>query len=120
MLTRRRLRTFRTLFVHRWHAAQTVGEWFGNDEVGFRFEHINHTRSLVEYVWRYGPFLGSAGRYWPGSARGGAEPEEHRSARGAQGAQTLREGREIRRLVRNVWPSGRDLTGQPVGAGTKG
>ena len=56
MLTRSRLRTFRTLFVHRWHAAQTVGEWFGNDEVGFRFEHINHTRSLVEYVWRYGPF----------------------------------------------------------------
>ena len=56
MLKQRRLRTFRTLFIHRWHAAQTIGEWFDNDEIGFRFEHINHTRSLVEYVWRYGAF----------------------------------------------------------------
>ena len=56
MLTRDRLRTFRTLFVHRWHAAQTIGERFGNDAVGDRFEHINHARSLAEYVWRYGVF----------------------------------------------------------------
>ena len=56
MLKQRRLRTFRTLFIHRWHAAQTLGEWFDNDEIGFRFEHINHTRSLVEYVWRHGAF----------------------------------------------------------------
>ena len=56
MLTRDRLRTFRTLFVHRWHAAQTIGERFGNDAVGERFEHINHARSLAEYVWRYGVF----------------------------------------------------------------
>ena len=59
MLPRRRLRTFRTLFVHRWHAAQTIGEWLGNDEIGPRFEHINHARSLVEYVWRHGPFAES-------------------------------------------------------------
>lgn len=56
MLTNRRLRAFRTLLVHRWHAAQTIGEWFENDKIGFRFEHINHKRSLVEYVWRYGAF----------------------------------------------------------------
>ena len=60
MLMHRRLRTFRTLFVHRWHAAQTIGEWFGNDDIGFRFEHINHTRSLVEYIWRYGAFSESS------------------------------------------------------------
>ena len=60
MLKQRRLRTFRTLFIHRWHAAQTIGEWFENDEIGFRFEHINHTRSLVEYVWRYGAFSESS------------------------------------------------------------
>ena len=52
----RPLRTARTLFVHRWHAAQTIGEWFGNESVGERFEHINHVRSLAQYVWRYGAF----------------------------------------------------------------
>ena len=51
-----RLRTARTLFIHRWHAAQTIGEWFGNESVGARFEHINHARSLAQYVWRYGAF----------------------------------------------------------------
>ena len=51
-----RLRLGRTLFVHRWHAAQTLGEWCGNDEVGWRFEHLNHVQSLSEYVWRYGAF----------------------------------------------------------------
>ncbi len=51
-----RLRTARTLFIHRWHAAQTIGEWFGNESVGERFEHVNHVRSLVQYVWRYGAF----------------------------------------------------------------
>ncbi len=53
---RERLRLGRTLFVHRWHAAQTIGEWCGNDSVGERFEHINHARSLAEYVWSCGPF----------------------------------------------------------------
>ena len=52
----RRLRLYRTLFVHRWHAAQTIGEWFGNDLLGERFEHVNHARSLVQYVWRFGAF----------------------------------------------------------------
>ena len=52
----RRLRIARTLFVHRWHAAQTVGEWFGNESVGERFEHINHVRSLAQFVWRCGAF----------------------------------------------------------------
>ena len=56
----RRLRTARTLFVHRWHAAQTVGEWFGNESVGERFEHINHVRSLAQYVWRCGAFCEDA------------------------------------------------------------
>ena len=56
----RRLRTARTLFVHRWHAAQTVGEWFGNESVGERFEHINHVRSLAQYVWRHGAFCENA------------------------------------------------------------
>ena len=56
MPTRERLRAARTKFVHRWHAAQTVGERLGNDAVGERFEHINHARSLAEYVWRYGVF----------------------------------------------------------------
>lgn len=56
LLVSRRLRSLRTLFVHRWHAAQTIGEWFGNEEIGFRFEHINHARSLTEYIWRYGAF----------------------------------------------------------------
>ena len=60
MLAPSRLRSFRTLFVLRWHAAQATGEWFENDEIGFRFEHINHTRSLVEYVWRYGAFSESS------------------------------------------------------------
>lgn len=53
---RSRLRIARTLFVHRWHAAQTIGEWFGNEAVGERFEHVNHVRSLTQYVWRYGAF----------------------------------------------------------------
>jgi len=55
-LWRQRLRLARTLFVHRWHAARTVGEWFGNESVGERFEHINHVRSLAQYVWRCGAF----------------------------------------------------------------
>ena len=54
------LRIARTLFVHRWHAAQTVGEWFGNESVGERFEHINHVRSLAQYVWRCGAFCEDA------------------------------------------------------------
>ncbi len=54
-----RLRSIRTRFVHRWHAAQTIGEWFGNDDVGYRFEDINHARSLAEYIWRYGAFAES-------------------------------------------------------------
>ena len=58
-LTDSRLRSFRTRFVHRWHAAQTIGEWFGNDEIGHRFEHINHVRSLTEYIWRLGAFAES-------------------------------------------------------------
>lgn len=56
----RRLRIARTLFVHRWHAAQTIGEWFGNESIGERFEHINHVRSLAQYVWRYGAFCEDA------------------------------------------------------------
>ena len=60
MLTREDLRIARTKFVHRWHAAQTVGERLGNDAVGERFEHINHAKSLAEYVWRYGVFEESA------------------------------------------------------------
>ncbi len=52
----------RTLFVHRWHAAQTAGEWFGNESVGERFEHINHVRSLAQYVWRCGAFCENAER----------------------------------------------------------
>ena len=59
-LWQQRLRLARTLFVHRWHAAQTVGEWFGNESVGERFEHINHVRSLAQYVWRYGAFCEEA------------------------------------------------------------
>ena len=53
---RSRLRIARTLFIHRWHAAQTIGEWFGNEAVGERFEHINQVRSLAQYIWRYGAF----------------------------------------------------------------
>ena len=60
MLTRGRLRIARTKFVHRWHAAQTVGERLGNDAVGERFEHVNHAKSLAEYIWRYGVFEESA------------------------------------------------------------
>ena len=56
----RRLRIARTFFVHRWHAAQTIGEWFGNESMGERFEHINHARSLAQYVWRYGAFCEDA------------------------------------------------------------
>ena len=56
MLSREQLRTARTKFIHRWHAAQTIGERFGNDGVGERFEHINHAKSLAEYIWRYGLF----------------------------------------------------------------
>ena len=56
MLTRDNLRTARTKLVNRWHAAQTIGERLGNDAVGDRFEHINHARSLAEYVWRHGVF----------------------------------------------------------------
>ena len=56
MLMLEQLRIARTKFVHRWHAAQTIGERLGNDAVGERFEHINHARSLAEYVWRYGVF----------------------------------------------------------------
>ena len=59
-LWHRRLRIVRTLFVHRWHAAQTVGEWFGNESIGERFEHINHVRSLAQYVWRCGAFCEDA------------------------------------------------------------
>ena len=55
-LWHRRLRIARTLIVHRWHAAQTVGEWFGNESIGERFEHINHVRSLAQYIWRCGAF----------------------------------------------------------------
>lgn len=58
-LTESRFRFIRTRFVHRWHAAQTIGEWFGNDDIGHRFEHINHVRSLTEYIWRYGAFTES-------------------------------------------------------------
>ena len=58
----RRLRIARTLFVHRWHAAQTVGEWFGKESVGERFEHINHARSLAQYIWRCGAFCEEADR----------------------------------------------------------
>ena len=60
MLSREQLRTARTKFIHRWHAAQTIGERFGNDAVGERFEHINHAKSLAEYIWHYGLFQESA------------------------------------------------------------
>ena len=60
MLSREQLRTARTKFIHRWHAAQTIGERLGNDAVGERFEHINHAKSLAEYIWRYGLFKESA------------------------------------------------------------
>lgn len=51
-----KLRLWRTLFIHRWHAPQTIGEQYGNPNVGLRFEHVNHAESLTEYIWRYGAF----------------------------------------------------------------
>ncbi len=60
MLSREKLRLARTKLVHRWHAAQTIGERLGNEAIGERFEHINHAKSLAEYVWRYGVFEESA------------------------------------------------------------
>ena len=51
-----KFRLWRTLFIHRWHAPQTIGELHGRPSVGIRFEHINHTQSLVEHVWRFGSF----------------------------------------------------------------
>ena len=48
---RARLRLWRTLLVYRWHAAQTLGEALGR-----RFKHINHARSLGQYVWLHGAF----------------------------------------------------------------
>lgn len=60
MLAREDLRVARTKLVHRWHAAQTIGERLGNEAIGDRFEHINHSKSLAEYVWRYGVFEESA------------------------------------------------------------
>ena len=62
MRMREQLRIARTKFVHRWHAAQAVGERLGNEAVGERFEHINHAKSLAEYVCRYGAFEESADR----------------------------------------------------------
>ena len=53
---REKLRLWRTLFIHRWHAPQTIGELHGRPDVGMRFEHINHRESLTQYVWRYGAF----------------------------------------------------------------
>ena len=53
---RDKLRLWRTLFIHRWHAPQTIGELHGRPSVGMRFEHINHRESLTQYVWRYGAF----------------------------------------------------------------
>ena len=53
---RKKLRLWRTLFIHRWHAPQTIGELHGRPSVGMRFEHINHRESLTEYLWRYGAF----------------------------------------------------------------
>ena len=44
------------MFIHRWHAPQTVGEQYGRPSVGMRFEHINHRDSLTQYIWRYGAF----------------------------------------------------------------
>ena len=53
---RNNLRLWRTLFIHRWHAPQTIGELHGRPSVGMRFEHINHRESLSQYVWRYSAF----------------------------------------------------------------
>ena len=71
MLSWEQLRTARTKLIHRWHAAQTVGERFGNDAVGERFEHINHAKSLAEYIWRYGLFVESADGTGRDTPRGG-------------------------------------------------
>lgn len=51
-----KLRLWRTMFIHRWHAPQTIGELHGRPSVGMRFEHINHRESLAQYLWRYGAF----------------------------------------------------------------
>lgn len=56
VIFRDKLRLWRTLFVHRWHAPQTIGELRRRLSVGMRFEHINHRESLTQYVWRYGAF----------------------------------------------------------------
>ena len=53
---RGKLRLWRTMFIHRWHAPQTIGEQYGRPSVGMRFEHINHRESLAQYLWRYGAF----------------------------------------------------------------
>ena len=53
---REKLRLWRTMFIHRWHAPQTIGELHGQPGVGMRFEHINHRESLTQYLWRYGAF----------------------------------------------------------------
>ena len=53
---RKKLRLWRTMFIHRWHAPQTIGEQHGRPSVGMRFEHINHRESLTQYLWRYGAF----------------------------------------------------------------
>ena len=53
---RQNLRLWRTLFIHRWHAPQTIGEQCKRPSVGMRFEQINHADSLSEYIWRYGAF----------------------------------------------------------------
>ena len=51
-----KLRLWRTMFIHRWHAPQTIGEFHGRPSVGMRFEHINHRESLTQYLWQYGAF----------------------------------------------------------------
>lgn len=53
---REKVRLWRTMFIHRWHAPQTIGEQHGRPSVGMRFEHINHRESLTQYLWRYGSF----------------------------------------------------------------
>ena len=53
---REKLRLWRTMFIHRWHAPQTIGELYGRPNIGMRFEHINHRESLTQYLWRFGAF----------------------------------------------------------------
>ena len=53
---REKLRLWRTMFIHRWHAPQTIGELHGRPSVGMRFEHINHRESLTQYLWQHGAF----------------------------------------------------------------